>query len=225
MGQFEWAKESEKQWGERADGWNSRSEEMWESGSRKDIAPFFIKHLNDGSKVCDLGCGDGYGSLKLASSGFEVTGIDVAEVMVQKARTVNKGQSATFIKGDIASLPFQDEDFDGILAINSLEWTEKPLLVLEEIKRVLKPGGLACVGILGPTSGPRQNSFPRLYGEEVICNTIMPWEFEALALQMDFNKVDELGVYKKAAEQLSKGALPIELKQALSFMWVFLLRK
>lgn len=224
MTQFDWSKAAEKQWDERADGWNARSREMWEAGSRKDITPLFLKYLKPHSKVCDLGCGDGYGALKLAKANMNVTGIDVAEEMIDKAKAINEGYTSTFLKGDIASLPFADDCFDGILAINSLEWTEDPYRVLEEVKRVLKRDAYACIGILGPTAGPRENSYSRLLGKKVICNTMMPWEFEKISLALGFEKVDELGVYKKAADLLPKGALPLELKQSLSFMWVFILK-
>ncbi|MFS8630883.1 MAG: class I SAM-dependent methyltransferase, partial [Bacillales bacterium] len=106
-----------------------------------------------------------------------------------------------------------------------LEWTENPLRALAEMKRILKDGGKACVGMLGPTAGPRKQSFPRLYGKRVICNTMMPWEFERLALENGWEKVDELTVFKKDALKLPTERLSGELRQALSFMHVFMLEK
>lgn len=67
---FDWSKESERLWDERAGFWSSRSQEMWESGSRKDILPFFLTHVEKFADVCDLGCGDGYGTYKLTSAGY-----------------------------------------------------------------------------------------------------------------------------------------------------------
>lgn len=223
MSVFNWSAEAEKQWDEKSDFWNSKSHEMWEEGSRKDIIPFFEKHVDKGAKVCDLGCGDGYGSFKLASAGYSVIGIDVSEAMIQKAKAVNAETSAEFQKGDISCLSMEENSFDAILAINSLEWTESPLLALKEIQRIVKPGGRACIGILGPTAAPRVNSYRRLYNEKIICNTMMIWEFEMLAAENGWEKIDELGVYKKASEPIPKGSLPVELKQAVSFMWVFML--
>lgn len=217
-----WEVESEKQWDEMAASWNSRSREMWETGSRKAIVPFIKKFVASGSKVCDLGCGDGVGSGKLAKAGYTVTGIDVSEVMLEKARQNLYEGSAIFRKANLADCGFPDHTFDGVMAINSLEWTISPYESLREVKRILKPGGHACIGILGPTAAPRTNSYRRLYGEEVICNTIMPWELEKLAAENGWRKAGEYGVYKKAASQLSVGSLPIELQQSLSFMWIFM---
>ncbi|WP_102274836.1 class I SAM-dependent methyltransferase [Cytobacillus massiliigabonensis] len=224
MSEFNWSKEAEKQWDERSSGWNSMSKEMWESGSRKEIAPFFSKYVTSKGTVCDLGCGDGYGSFKLAELGYIVTGIDVSEEMIHKARGTNEGNTAQFIKGDILHLPFENDSFDAVLAINSLEWTEDPIKVIKEIQRIVKPGGLACIGLLGPTAAPRINSYRRLYNEKVICNTMMPWELDRLAEENSWGKVDSLGVYKRGTDQMPIGSLSAELRQALSFMWVTMLR-
>ncbi|WP_066299769.1 class I SAM-dependent methyltransferase [Bacillus sp. FJAT-29937] len=224
MQNFEWSKEAEKQWDEKSTSWNSMSKEMWESGSRKEIPPFFAEFVPSGGSVGDLGCGDGFGSLKLSEAGYMVTGIDVSDEMIGRAKEINQHNRSQFMKGDISALPFFDNSLDAVMAINSLEWTEDPLKVLMEAQRAVKPGGFACIGILGPTAAPRVNSYMRLYREKVICNTMMPWEFEKLAEENDWHKVGELGVYKRAAEQLPKGSLSIELKQSLSFMWVFMLK-
>ena len=110
------------------------------------------------------------------------------------------------------------------MAINSLEWTEEPLRALNEIKRVLKKDGYACIAILGSTAKPRENSYPRLYGKDVVCNTMMPWEFEQLAKEQGFKVVDGIGVYKRGVNEKMLGQLPTELQQSLTFLWVFMLK-
>lgn len=198
---------------------------MWDKGSRKEIVPFFQNYIEIGSSVCDLGCGDGYGSYKLAQSGYSVLGIDISSDMIEKAKIQRNAPNLTFQKGDIANTHLENESFDAVMAINSLEWTESPLQVLFEINRIIKPSGYACVGILGPTAMPRTNSYRRLYGEEVICNTMMPWELEQLASENGWEKMDELHVYKRGADKLDLHNISNELKQALTFMSVFLLKR
>lgn len=110
------------------------------------------------------------------------------------------------------------------MAINSLEWTEDPLKVIHEMKRIVKDDGLICIAILGPTAMPRTNSYRRLYGEKVICNTMMPWELEKLAEENGLQKVDEIGVYKRGVDKLPVESLSLDLRQSLSFMWVFLFK-
>ncbi|MGG1399421.1 class I SAM-dependent methyltransferase [Bacillus salipaludis] len=221
---MQWVDEAEKQWDNRADSWHSSSRGMWETGSRKDIIPFLKKYLPDESAICDLGCGDGYASVKLARMGHHVIGIDLSEQMLERASVLAVGSSVQFIKADISEVPLEPNSLDAVMAINSLEWTESPLKVLFEIKRIVKNDGLACIAILGPTAMPRINSFRRLYGEKVICNTMMPWEFEKLAEENGFKKIAEMGVYKREAEKLPVENLPLELRQSLSFMWVFMFK-
>ncbi|MEH7176597.1 class I SAM-dependent methyltransferase [Neobacillus vireti] len=222
MNNFIWVDEAAKQWDEQADKWHSNSKEMWETGSRKDIIPFLIKHLQPESSLCDLGCGDGYASYKLAANGYHVTGVDLSEQMLDKANERAKDTTAKFLKADISRVPVESNSFDASMAINSLEWTENPLAVLHEMKRIVKKDGLICIAILGPTAMPRINSYRRLYGEKVICNTMMPWELGKLAEESGLIKMDEIGVYKRGADKLPLENLSLDLKQALTFMWVFM---
>ncbi|TRY20767.1 SAM-dependent methyltransferase, partial [Geobacillus sp. LEMMJ02] len=113
----------------------------------------------------------------------------------------------------------------GAMIINCFEWTERPFAALEEVRRVLKTNAYVCVGILGPTAAPRVNSYRRLYNEAVICNTMMPWEFEQLAKENGFTLVGQEGVYKRGVDESFIKQLPTELKQAVSFLWLFMLRK
>src|SRR5690625_2293365 len=124
-----------------------------------------------------------------------------------------------------SDLPLENSTADGILAINVLEWTETPFTGLSELKRILVTNGLLCIGILGPTAGPRANSYPRVYGEKVILNTMMPWEFSQLAAENGFKLIDHFGVFKKEVNKQEISHLPLKLQQALSFMWVFLMKK
>lgn len=114
---------------------------------------------------------------------------------------------------------------DAIMAINSVEWVEQPLQVLDEFHKVLKQNGKLFLGLLGPTAGPRGNSYARLYNQKAICNTMMPWEFEQLAQENGWELLDGMPVYKEEAKKLDTTNLPRILKQSLTFMWVFMLQK
>ncbi|MGX1901208.1 class I SAM-dependent methyltransferase [Thermolongibacillus altinsuensis] len=225
MHKFHWHKEAEKQWDERAEHWHRNSEEMWERGSRKTIVPFLTKHIPKDGYLADIGCGDGYGSYKLYKEGYRVIGLDLAKEMIDCAKKRGENERLKFQQADVMNLPFLDETFTGIMAINCLEWTEHPLKALKEIHRVLKTGGYLCVGILGPTAAPRVHSYRRLYGEPVICNTMMPWEFQQLATENGFKFIDGEGVYKRGVTEHIIHQLSTELKQAISFMWLLMLQK
>ncbi|ARI78902.1 class I SAM-dependent methyltransferase [Halobacillus mangrovi] len=222
---FNWHVEAERVWNDKAEFWNSRSKDMWEEGSRKTIIPFIKEHIEKGNHIADLGCGDGYGAYKLYKEGYRVTGLDLSQDMIERANKRLEMDRLSFVQGDLTKLPFQDESFDGLMAVNSLEWTEIPYEGLEEMKRVLKPGGKLCVGILGPTAMPRLNSYRRVYGEKVVCNTMMPWELEKMAEETGWRILDGHGVYKRGVEPSAVMHLTDDLKQALTFMWVFIFQK
>ncbi|PLT34935.1 bifunctional 2-polyprenyl-6-hydroxyphenol methylase/3-demethylubiquinol 3-O-methyltransferase UbiG [Bacillus sp. V5-8f] len=227
MSNHNWHGEAEKKWDSYSGKWTENSRDMWENGSRKKIIPLFKEHIPGGGRVCDLGCGDGYGSLLLSNNGYNVTGLDISTEMIETATKRAAGNNRlTFIRGDLVNLPFNDDEFDAVMAINSIEWTESPLKALGEIYRVVKPGGHALYGILGPTAAPRQqNSYRRLYGEKVIMNSMQPWEFEQLAKENGWQLSAEAGVEKRGVNFDQLAFLPKELCQAISFMWLFIFRK
>jgi ubiquinone/menaquinone biosynthesis C-methylase UbiE len=223
---LEWHTESQKKWDEMSTTWNQNSREMWETGSRKTIIPFFTPYLDpQNGKILDAGCGDGYGTRKMASLGLSMVGIDLSSEMIEKAKAQSTGTAIDFLQADITKLPFAPNSFSGILSINCLEWVQSPLDGLEELYRVLQPNGHLCLGILGPTAAPRQNSYQRLYGQQVVCNTMMPWECATLAEENGFEITDQQGVYKQGVNERLLEPLPLDLKQALTFMWLFILRK
>ncbi|KAA0550157.1 class I SAM-dependent methyltransferase [Bacillus sp. BGMRC 2118] len=222
---FHWHEEAEKLWDEKATFWNNKSRELWDEGSRSSIIPFFENYVPKQSKVLDAGCGDGYGSYKLSKKGYDVTGIDISSQMIDNASKKVQDEPLSFVRGDLAKIPFPDNEFHALIAINSIEWTENPLDVLQEMRRVIVKKGYMCVAILGPTAKPRENSYQRLYGKPAICNTMMPWEFKRLALENGFTLLDGQGVYKRGITEDILTNLSEELKQSLTFMWVFMFQK
>lgn len=222
--EFNWHSAAEDIWDGMAERWSSRSQNMWENGSRKNIVPFMKKHLTKG-KVIDIGCGDGYGSHMLKRNGFDVVGVDISEEMIKHANERKIDDSITFNQADVQNLPFSDEMFDAALVVNVVEWTEHPLDVLQELKRVIKPGGMICIGILGPTAGPRAHSYRRLYGEKVICNMVMPWEWQQMAEENGLTYIDGMTVPKQGMHDKDISHFPFELQQALSFMGVSMFKK
>lgn len=109
-------------------------------------------------KVLDLGCGSGWLSIFLAREGFEVTGIDLVEHALRLASqwAAQEKLSAKFEVADIANLPYGEGTFDAIVANSILEHLTLELAekTFEQLKKVLKPGGLmfGCFDKVG--SGP-----------------------------------------------------------------------
>lgn len=219
-----WDKLVETTWNENASDWKENSESRWQSGSRQEIMPFFKKHIQKSSQVLDVGCGPGYSTNLLHDMGYKAFGTDISPEMIRHAKETYA--HIPFQVADVAQMKeIKDETMDAVLAINVLEWTETPIKALKELKRILKSDGYLCIGILGPTAGPRAYSYPRIYGKEVIQNTMMPWEFQRMAYENNLELVDHLFVWRKGVKEAHVASLQFSMQQALSFMTVFMLRK
>ncbi|HPJ67718.1 MAG TPA: class I SAM-dependent methyltransferase [Desulfobacteraceae bacterium] len=99
---------------------------------------WLIKKLLDprpGERILDIGCGTGNHLIIFNKLGLDLTGIDASPNMVDKAR-LRLGQRCTFKTGRAEDLPFDDNEFDFAVFINSLEFLDDPLQALKEAGRV-----------------------------------------------------------------------------------------
>ena len=106
--------------------------------------------LRLGTHVLDFGCGVGRLSLALAERVDRVTGIDIAESMVERAREVNRyPDRVDFHHYDGRLLPFDDASFDSVVSIIVIQHAPPPVQIaaLVELQRVLRPGGVMVVQI------------------------------------------------------------------------------
>ncbi len=107
--------------------------------------------LEAGAKVLDLGCGAGMASAILLEQGFEVVGVDVSEAMLELARKncgrVSSTAKATFLMGSAEDLEFANEEFDLVIALGLIEYLKWDRWALQQMHRVLKPGGHLIVTV------------------------------------------------------------------------------
>ena len=68
-----------------------------------------------GERALDVGCGTGIYTAWLAARGLDVMGLDREPSMLAAARA--KAPGARFVEGDVAALPFEDAEFDLVLAV------------------------------------------------------------------------------------------------------------
>jgi ubiquinone/menaquinone biosynthesis C-methylase UbiE len=113
------------------------------------------RFLPPGSAVLDLGCGNGRVALALARRGYAVEGLDISPEMVAEARVAadDLGVEARFRIGDAVSLPEKQHEFDAVVfACNGLGHLTRDgkIACLLEIKRVLRPGGVALLSLRTP---------------------------------------------------------------------------
>ena len=138
------------QMAETYDDWYKTPKGMLVDKIEKEVIYEFLKP-QPGMKILDIGCGTGNLSLELAKLGAEVTGVDISEAMLVKARekAAKENLCINFCCADANNLPFEDETFDAVVSLSALEFASDLKKTLLEIYRVLKPGGRMVIGLIG----------------------------------------------------------------------------
>src|ERR1700726_2324712 len=122
--------------------------------TRKDLGEFerlareLAKDLPANARVLEIAPGPGYLSVALAKLGpFKITGLDISQSFVQMAsqHAKREGVVARFIHGSASDIPLEDGLFDLIVCRAAFKNFSEPLRALNEMHRVLKPGGQAMI--------------------------------------------------------------------------------
>jgi len=129
--------------------------------------PFLYQNLDlkKGSKILEFGCCMSRLAVELASLGYKVTGVDLNDYEF-------KHPNLTFIHGDFFDSEFKDNEFDAVLAVSSVEhaglghYHEKEreggdFRIVDEIRRILKPGGRFIITV--PFGSGGQTKSYRIY--------------------------------------------------------------
>ena len=99
-----------------------------------------------GKQCLDAGCGGGRYSMAMAGLGAkEVTGVDVSSRSIEDARrraNAMRLQNVSFRECSLLRLPFDNRSFDCVIFSGVLMHTADPVRVLDEVCRVLRPGGM-----------------------------------------------------------------------------------
>ncbi len=95
--------------------------------------------------VLDAGMGPGRLCAELDRRGWTVSGVDASERMVEAARARIPGAAARLVQGDLGKLPFPADAFDAVTATGVLEYADDLERAFAELRRVLRPGGVAVV--------------------------------------------------------------------------------
>jgi len=115
-----------------------------EGGARE-----FYERLNiaPGSRLLDVACGSGQLALMAAKEGLQVTGVDIAGNVVERARVraQAEGVRVRFEEADAEALPFDDASFDVVTSLIGAMFAPRPQLVAQELLRVCVPGGIIAM--------------------------------------------------------------------------------
>lgn len=139
----------------------------WEDGNYADFATYMHAgaveilqgwDFSNTASLLDVGCGSGQSAIPAAKMGLQVTGIDIAENLVEHARSVARknGLDARFDVGDAEDLPYDNQSFDTAITMIGAMFAPRPGRVASELARVIKPGGSLYMANWTPHSMPAQ---------------------------------------------------------------------
>ena len=142
-----------------------------------------VRLLDRGRDVLDLGCGCGIPDSQILSDRFRVTGVDISDVQIERARRLVP--KARFLRADMATVRFPPETFSGIVCLYSLVHVpvEERRSLIARMYRWLHPGGLVLVttGNEGSpaTRDDRLGSNEKLYWSRADPSTYGRWLLDA----------------------------------------------
>lgn len=118
--------------------------------SQRRLIDKYLPYQGIGKNVIavDAGCGPGIYVQQLHKMGYQVTGIDFSINMLQLAKKRCGNSRWGLIKGETESLPLKENIADAVLFFGLLQTSEYPLRQIEQISRILKPGGVLLMSAL-----------------------------------------------------------------------------
>ena len=122
------------------------------ASAQRDIGETLWQTLPESAQhVLDLGCGTGYWTQRLASHypNATITGLDLAPGMLAHAQA-QYGDAIRWEQGDAAALPLSDASVDLVFSNLAIQWCPDIGAVMQELARVLVPGGQARITTLLP---------------------------------------------------------------------------
>jgi len=107
-----------------------------------------------GRRVLEVGCGAGTDLMRFAKGGARVTGVDIAPsaVALAKENFAQQGLDADLREADGERLPFPDASFDFVYAHGVVQYTADDRALVDEVRRVLVPGGTAVFQVYNRVS-------------------------------------------------------------------------
>lgn len=151
---------------------------------------YVASKLNSNCEVLDLGSGEGYGTYFLSKSVRNIIGIDVDKKIVNHANDKYASDNCTFDIFNGSKTNFKNESFDAIISFQVIEHVINDQIFLNEIYRLLRPGGTLYLTTPNKTMRlyPLQKPWNKFHLKEYY-----PFELKQL-LENKFNIIDLFGI-------------------------------
>lgn len=148
--------------------------------------------LPSGARVLEVAPGPGFFSIELAKLGrYQITGLDISQTLVQIAtkRATEAGVNVDFEKGNASAMPFADNSFDFVYCSAAFKNFSEPVKALDEMYRVLVPGGVAVIGDLRKDATLEDiDSYIRQSKRNWIDSWLTRWTFRRILLKRAYTE-------------------------------------
>ena len=137
-----------------------RNAKHYDRFMRKDAAAYMqmyalLRPVVKAKTVLELATGTGLIAKHIVNAAAHIEAADVSAEMIAEAKRDNRSAKLHFSVQDMFRLPYADKSFDVVIVSNALHIVPQPEKALQEIRRVLKDGGL----LIAPTFTHAENSF------------------------------------------------------------------
>ena len=128
----------------------NKAKQLWSTFAPFEVvtglaAPKLIKFsgVKSNDKVLDVGCGTGVVAITAARCGADVDGSDLTPELIERAKENSKiaQLNVDFKIADVEDLPYSDNQYDIVLSQFGHMFAPRPIVAIDEMLRVLKPGG------------------------------------------------------------------------------------
>jgi ubiquinone/menaquinone biosynthesis C-methylase UbiE len=194
--------------------------QIYQERARRAIAYLDHVELSGGAPVLEVGCGPGVITVAMARKGLTVSAIDNVPEMVERTRVMAQraglGSLVSARTGHTDRLPFADASFELVMVIGVSEWLASLMRPLQEIVRVLRPGGHLIISadnnwalhqIIDPMLNPALKPIKACIGKilrSAGLRTLQP-RFHAYSLRQFDRELTNSGLEKIASETFGFG--------------------
>lgn len=199
--------------------WYARTRSLDMESFRRE-ASAVAGELPRGARVLEVAPGPGFFAVELARMGeFEITGLDISQAFVEIARSTARraGVSVDFRLGNVSAMPLESDYFDCVYCSAAFKNFAEPISALDEMHRVLRPGGRAVVFDLRKDVSPADiGSYVDQSGRRRFDAWLTKWAFRLLLIKRAYT----LDGIRELAQQTRFGACQIATDE-LSFRATF----